>query len=68
MPSQIVVEKEKIGDPAPLGLAAFALTTFVASAHFAGAQSERGGERVREGERGTEEERERGGARKMARE
>jgi len=37
---QIVAEKEKIADPAPLGLAAFALTTFVASAHFAGAHKE----------------------------
>lgn len=33
---QVVVEKDRIADPAPLGLAGFAVTTFVACAHFSG--------------------------------
>ncbi|CAI7803009.1 unnamed protein product [Closterium sp. NIES-53] len=34
--ARVVVEKETIADPAPLGLAAFALTTYVLCAHNAG--------------------------------
>lgn len=37
---QIVVEKSSISNPAPLGLAAFAVITFITSVHNAGESQE----------------------------